>query len=141
MRKKIIKKQIFKLIIVCCLGLLIGFAMMRFIQWHIDTDPSSACDLLKKSFASNDTFSLKSCSLKEKNKHKAIVLVLNVKEEMEAYFDQDLEKINNENITDHQIDFYCSEFFDRTRVDELNLNIDGKAKKLQEIDLTRDICH
>lgn len=135
-----IKDQILRLVVVCFLGLLIGYAMMKFVHWRIETSPDSACGLLKESFKNNDSFVFKSCKLREEDGKSGVVLSLRVKDEMEQYFDQHMENITNENITDSQIDFYCAEFFDLTRADSLNLIITGKSGELQQVDVTRDIC-
>lgn len=140
MAENLVKYQIIKLIVVCFFGLMLGFGMVRLIHWHIETSPDSACGALKTSFKNNDSFDVRKCSLKGTDHGSTIQLFLQVKEEMEQYFELQMENITNENITDNQIDFYCIEFFDRTRVDELDLSIVGKSGTLQKIDITREIC-
>ena len=100
-----IKDQILRLVVVCFLGLLIGYAMMKFVHWRIETSPDSACGLLKESFKNNDSFVFKSCKLREDEGKSGVVLSLRVKDEMEQYFDQHMENITSQLLEQTPIDW------------------------------------
>lgn len=140
MKRNEILLNVMRLLVYCSIATFIGFSIVRVVYYWVETRPDEVCAQLKKSFKENDSFEYKSCRLKYEQDFDVVYLKLKIKDEMLQYFSATDSDIDDESLTESQRNFYCSEFFDRTRVDELKLTIRDNEKDLQVIHVTRNVC-
>ncbi len=115
----------------------LGFVVVWCIFSFADGRPGSVCGELDRSFSTNDTFEYSQCSLSGDD---GISLVLDVKKGMEVYFQEIPGVVTDDDLAPDQLDYYCAQFFDRVRINSLDLKIRVDKKIRQRISVNRNAC-
>lgn len=126
--------QLFCYSFVCAV---LGFVLVWVFFRIVDSRPENVCSVLGQSFKMNDTFDFSGCRLENDD---SIVLVLDVKKGMESYFEDADPDVTEDELSSTQLDYYCSEFFDHVRINNLDLNIRIGRKTRQQIHVSRNVC-